>query len=382
MNVEFTEEQKMFRAAIRNFAQSEIAPLSDECEKNERFPVEILPKLGKMGYLCLTYSSKYGGVGLGKMGDCIEFEEIGRVNESIAATLSAQLGASISPFCDHGSEEQQQKYVVPVIRGEKIAAVGLTEPNAGSDVASIESVAKKNANTYILNGTKNYVTGGTICDFVTVAAYTDKSKKYHGMSLIVIDKGTPGLSATKLHKFCHRSSDTAEIAYEDCVVPEENLIGEEGKGFRYAMESLIGQRINHAAARIGGAEAALQDALDYAQQRVQFGRPIATFQAIAFKLARIATEIEAARWLVYNSAWLFDQGKPCDKESSMAKFLVSEVYQRASIEAMEIFGGAASLEESRVNRYYRDSYLGKITEGTSEIQELVIARQLGIRGIQ
>jgi len=379
MDFEFSEEQKMFREAIRNFARNELAPLVDEAEKNERFPVQLFPRMGELGYVCASYPAEYGGTGLGKVEECIEWEELAQVSSSITGGIVVQSGIATCAIMDHGSEALKQKYLAPAIKGKKIASFGLTEPNAGSDVAAIETTARKEGNKYIINGSKIYITNGMICDFVTLAAYTDKSKGHRGISLFVVEKDSPGFSRNKMHKFCIRSSDTAELAFDNCAVPEENLIGEEGRGFYYLMESLDAGRITHAASSVGAAQAAFEVALDYAKQRVQFGHPIATFQANAFKLARMALEIESARWMAYRAAWLYDHGKPCTKEAAMAKLLASEVYQHTAIEAMQLHGGAAVLEDSVIHRHYRDSYLSKITEGTSEIQELVIARQIGIR---
>ncbi len=382
MDFEFSEEQKMFREAIRSFAQDEVAPLVDEAEKNERFPVQLFPRMGEFGYICVSYPVAYGGAGMGKVEDCIEGEELGQVSPGITGCVMVQSGLATSAIMDLGNEALKQKYLVPAIKGERISAFALTEPNAGSDIASIETTARKEGNSYVLNGSKLYTTNGTICDFALIPAYTDKSHGHRGISMFLVEKDTPGFSRSKVHKFCYRSSDTGEFVFDNCVIPEENLIGEENKGFYYLMESLDPGRILHASARIGAAQAAFEATLEYAKQRIQFGRPIATFQVNAFKLARMALEIESARWMAYHAAWLYDQDRPCTKEAAMSKLLASEVYQHTAIEAVQIFGGAAVYEESTINRHYRDSYLGKITEGTSEIQELVIARQIGIRDVK
>ena len=381
MDFEFSEEQKMFQEAIRSFARKELAPLVDESEKNEKFPVKLFPRMGELGYICISYPVEYGGAGMGKVEDCIEWEELCQISRPLSGGIMIQSGVTTSSIMDHGSEAMKQKYLVPAIKGKRIASFGLTEPNAGSDVVSMETTAIKEGNHYIINGNKIYITNGTICDFVTLATYTDKEKGHRGMSLFVVEKDTPGFSRTKMHKFCGRASDTAELVFDNCVIPEENLIGEEGRGFYYLMESLDTGRITHAASSVGCTQATFEAALNYAQQRIQFGRPIATFQTNASKLARMALEIETARWMTYHAAWLYDQGKLCTKEASMAKLLASEVYQRAAIETMQLYGGAAALEDCPINRHYKDSYLAKVTEGSSEIQELVIARQIGIRDI-
>ena len=380
MDFEFSEEQKMFKEAIHSFAEKEIAPLVEEAEKTATFPLQLFPKMGALGYLCVRYPAEYGGAGIGKMGDCISVEEVAYFSVGICAGIMVQGGIATSAIYVRGNEDQKQKYLVPAIKGQKIAAFGLTEPNAGSDAAAIETTATKKNGNYILNGTKIFITNGNICDFVLAAAYTDKSKGARGgVSLFIVDKDTPGFNRSKLHKFCARSGETGELTFEDCAVPQENLIGEEGKGFPYLMESLMGGRISHASRSLGLARAAYDVSLKYGQERVQFGQPIAKFQTNAFKLARMAMDIEAARWLIYYAAWLYDQNKPYVKEAAMAKLFASEVATRVTTEAMQIHGGYGMMEESVVQRYFRDARMSPITEGTSEIQQLVISREIGIR---
>jgi len=380
MDFDFSEEQRMFKEAIHSFAEKEISPLVDEAEKTATFPLQLFPQMGELGYLCVRYPAEYGGAGIGKIGDCISVEEVSYFSVGIAAGTMVQGGIGTSAIYARGSEDQKQKYLVPAITGQRIAAFGLTEPNAGSDAASIETIATKRNGKYVLNGTKMFITNGNICDFVVVAAYTDKSKGARGgVSLFVVEKGTPGFTRSKLHKFCARSGEIAELTFEDCAVPEENLIGEEGRGFPYLMETLMGGRISHAARSLGLARAAYDESLEYAKARVQFGQPIAKFQTNAFKLARMAMELEAARWLVYYAAWLYDQDKPYVKEAAMAKLYASEVAAHITTEALQINGGYGLMEESVAQRYFRDARLGTITEGTSEIQQLVISREIGIR---
>ena len=380
MHFEFTEEQKMFKEAIQRFAEKEVAPLVEEAEKTGNFPQHLFSKMGDLGYLCLSYPPEYGAAGMGKIGDCISVEEVAYYSVGIAAGTMVQGGIGTAAIGRYGTENQKQEYLVPAIKGRKVASFGLTEPNAGSDAASIETTATKKNGQYVLNGTKIFITNGTFCDFVTVAAYTDKDKKAKGgISLLIVEKGTPGFSRSKLHKFCARSGEVAELNFEECAVPEENLIGEEGRGFPYLMESLTGGRISHAARSLGLARAAFEASVEYAKERVQFGQPIAKFQVNAFKLARMAMDIEAARLLVYSAAWLYDNGKPHVKEAAMAKLFASETAGRVTTEAMQIHGGYGIMEESIAQRYFRDARLGTITEGTSEIQQLVISRELGIR---
>jgi alkylation response protein AidB-like acyl-CoA dehydrogenase len=380
MDFELSEEHKMFQEAICNFAEKEIAPLVDEAEKTATFPLQLFPKMGKLGYLCVRYPAKYGGAEMGKIGDCISVEQVAYHSVGICAGIMVQSGIGTTAVYTRGNEDQKKKYLVPAIKGEKIAAFGLTEPNAGSDAASIQTTATKKNGKYILNGTKIFITNGNICDFLLAAAYTDKSKGARGgVSLFIVEKDTPGFNRAKLHKFCGRSGETGELTFEDCAVPEANLIGEEGKGFPYVMESLMGGRISHASRSLGLARAAYDATLKYAQERVQFGQPIAKFQTNSFKLARMALDIEAARWLIFYAAWLYDQNKPHIKEAAMAKLFASEVAVRVTTEAMQIHGGYGLTEESVVQRYFRDSRMSTITEGTSEIQQLVISREIGIR---
>jgi len=380
MDFEFSEEQKMLREAIRNFAEKEIAPLLDKAEENEDYPVQIFPKMGELGYLCLAYPAKYGAGDMGLAGECIMIEELSRVGGGIASGPVVQGGIATEAILAHGTEEQKQKYLVSAIKGQEIGAFGLTEPNAGSDVAAVETTAVKKSDKYIINGNKIYITNGTICDFVVIAAYTDKRLGARGgMSMFIVEKDTPGFSRKKMAKFCARSQDSGELTFEDCAVPVENLVGEEGRGFAYFMEALDAGRITHSASSIGLAQAAYEACLSYAQQRVQFGQPIYKFQINSFKLARMAMEIEAARWLMYRAAWLYDQGVRRLKEAAMTKLFASEVCVRITNEAMQIHGGVAFMAESPVHRYFRDAKLKTVDEGTSEICELVIARGIGLR---
>ncbi len=379
MDFELTEAQKMFQEAIREFAQKEVAPLVDQAEKTSSFPLQLFPKMGELGYLCARYPEKYGGSGLGKIGDCICVEEIAYHSVGVAAGIMVQSGIGTGAIYNRGTEEQKQKFLVPAIKGQKIAAFGLTEPDAGSDAASIQTTAVKKNGKWVLNGTKMFITNGTFCDYVVTAAVTDKTKGTRGISLFIVEKDSPGFSRSKIHKFCARSGEVAELVFEDCTIPAENIIGEEGNGFRYVMETLTGGRISHAARSLGLARAAFDAALKYSQERVQFGQPIAKFQFNSFKLAQMAMEIEAARWLIFYAAWLYDANKPHIKEAAMAKLFASQVAERVTTEALQIHGGYGLTEESVAQRYFRDSRMGTITEGTSEIQLLVISREIGIR---
>lgn len=380
MDLELTWEQQQLKNAVREFAQREIAPVVDEAEEKEEYPVELFPKMGSMGYLCVRYPQKYGALEMGKIGECGVIEEIGKVNAGIAAGVMVQGGIGTAMVLENGAEEQRQKWIVPAIKGTKIGAFGLTEPNAGSDAAAIEGTAVKKNGKYIINATKMFITNGSIADFVCVAAYTDKSKGARGgVSVIVVEKGTPGFRVSrKLNKLGYHSAATAELVFSDCEVPASNLVGEEGKGFPYLMNTLKSGRISHAARSLGMTEAAYEASLKYANERVQFGKPIGKNQAVAFKIVNMATEIEAARWLIYRAAYLYDKGEPCLKEACMAKMFMGDLSKKVCMDALQIHGGYGYMMESPVQRYYRDAALNTITEGTTEIQARVIARELGL----
>jgi len=378
IDFELTDEQQMFKDTIRDFGENEITPLVEDAENNEKFPIEIFPKLGEMGFLGIAFPEEYGGVDLDKITECIFAEEMGRINAGIAMCINAHTSLSMVPILKFGNDAQKEKYLIPGIEGKIIGALGLTEPDAGSDARSIRATAVKKGDKYIINGTKTWITNGTMCDYVIVAAYTDKSKKGTGISLFIIDADAPGFTEkNKIHKLGHRSADTAELVFENCEVPEENLLVGEG-GFSGAMATLLGARITHAAKSVGLAQAAFEFALKYSKEREAFGRPISKFQAISFKLAQMAVKIETARLLVYKAAWLYSNDKKALKEASMAKLYASDVVQEVCTEAVQVLGGYGYGIEFPVERYYRDAKLASITEGTSEIQHIVIARELGI----
>lgn len=381
MDFEFNEEQKMLRDSIKDFAQREVLPLVEEAEEKEKFPIGLMPKMGDLGYLCIRYPAKYGAADMGKIAEGIVIEELARVNSGIASVVMVQSGIGSSILLEHGNEEQKQKYLIHAIKGRKIGCFGLTEPNAGSDAASIQTKAANQGNHYVIDGNKIYITNAPIADYCLVFAYTDKSKgPGRGISGFVVDKGTPGFTVSKkLSKLGCRSAETGEIALESCRVPVENLIGEEGRGFGYIVGSLASGRVGHAFRSLGVSQAAFEASLKYAQERVQFGQPIGKFQAIGFKLARMSMEIEAARWLAYHAAWKVDQKLPYMIDASQAKLFASEVALHVTAEAMQIHGGVAYMMESPIQRYYRDARLFTITEGTSEIQQVVISRELGIK---
>ncbi|MDP2659178.1 MAG: acyl-CoA dehydrogenase family protein [Dehalococcoidia bacterium] len=379
MDFEFSEEDKLFRGAIRDFAQKEIAPLVEEAEEHEKFPRQLFPKAGSLGYLCIRYPEEYGGPGVGKITECIYTEELHKVCVGIAGGLMVQGSLATAPIFMNGTEQQKQDYLVPAIQGQKIGAFGLTEPNAGSDITAIETTARKDGDDYIINGVKTFITNGTFADYVVVAAYTNKAERHKGISLFLVDKGTPGFTvAKKWAKMGTRSAEAAELSFDNVRVPRSKLIGEKEGGFGSIIGTLQGGRILFGGRCVGITEAVFNMALPYAKQRVQFGKPIGKFQAIAFKLARMATELEVARSMTYRVAWMYDQKIPCMKEASMIKLFASEMAQRATWEAMQILGGTGYMREHPVERFFRDARLMTMTEGTSEVQQIVIASELGL----
>ena len=383
MDFELTEEQKIFRDQIRNFAETEIAPLVEEAEETETTPIELFPKMGRLGYLGITYPEEYGGAGADKITECILIEELNKVCAGIAGAVSTtHSGLGTRAIYQFGSEEQKQRFLVPAIRGEKIAAFALTEPDAGSDALAMKTRAVKRDGKYILNGSKMFISNGTFCDFVPVACYTtdpkEVKKRGEGISLIVVEKGMEGFSANKLKKVGNRSHETAELHFEDVEVPEENLIGVEGEGLKQVLATLETARISYGARATGLAQSAYELSYKYAHERIQFGRPLAQFQATKFKLANMAINIEAMRTMTYKAAWLYDQGKKCMKEASMVKVFTCELVQHLMLDALSIFGGYGYMREYPIERLWRDAKMLNITEGTTDINLLTVARELQI----
>jgi alkylation response protein AidB-like acyl-CoA dehydrogenase len=375
----FTEEQEDLRQMVREFAKAEILPLVEEAERHEKFPVEVMPMLGELGLLGIVFPEEYGGIGADKITECIFVEEMAKVCAGITASVNAHTDLSAFPIYKFGTDEQKEKYLPRSIAGEIIGSYAITEPNTGSDAAALASRAEKTANGYVINGRKNFITNGTLCDYCLVAAYTDKTKRGEGISVFIVDRNTPGFEVTrKLEKMGHRSSDTAELVFEDCEVPEEALLGGKEGAFGALMEALITGRVSHGVKSAAIAEAAYEAALQYAQERETFGRTLSKHQVIRFKLADMATRIAAAKSLAYKAAWLYSTGQPCVKEASMAKFYSAEVAEYVTREAVQIHGGYGYIVEYPVERYYRDAKLASITEGTSEIQQLIISKEIGL----
>ncbi|MFN8543705.1 MAG: acyl-CoA dehydrogenase family protein [Candidatus Binatia bacterium] len=378
MGFRLTEEQEAFRDAVRSFAEKSLAPRVEQLEAEEKFPLDLFRELGRLGYLGVGYPEEYGGSGGDMVMRCLLIEEIGRVNAGFAAALLAHVGLGTIPILKFGTEAQKKGYLVPALRGEKLGSLGLSEPDAGSDAASIRTTAVREGDHYVINGSKMFITNGNIADYCMVAAYTDRSRRGAGISMFIVDTATPGFHVSrKLKKLGHHTSETAALAFEDMKVPAHALLGGVEGGFKQVTGTLEGGRITHAARSIGIGQAAFDTALQYAREREQFGQKIAKFQAIKFKLARMAMEVETARTMMWRAAWLFDQGA-CMREAAMAKLYASEMAQRVTWEAIQILGGYGYITEFPVERFWRDARLMTITEGTSEIQLTIIARELGL----
>jgi len=377
MHFELNEEQKLIRKMVRDFAENEVKPIAQEVDKEHRFPMETFRKMGKLGFFGLPFPEEYGGMGGDSTSYAIAMEEIARACGSTAITFVAQTSLAASPIYLFGNEEQKQKYLVPLAKGEKIGSFGLTEPEAGSDAGATKTTAVLDGDEWVINGQKNFITNGSIADIVVFTAMTDPSRGTHGISSFIVEKGTPGFRLGRDEdKMGLCASITSELFFEDCRIPNENSLGNEGDGFKQFLITLDAGRIGIGAMALGLAQAAFEAALQYSKEREQFGRPICDFQAIQWMLADMATEIDAARLLVYRAAWLKDQGAHFTKEAAMAKLYASEMAERVCFKAIQIHGGYGYTREYDVERFYRDQRLCTIGEGTSEIQRLVIARVL------
>ena len=378
MDFHFTDEQNHLRRSVREFAEGEILPHVMEWDEVSHFPSEIVPNLADMGLLGIIFPDEYGGAGLGYIEYVIAIEELSRVDGSVGIIVAAHNSLCSNHIFKFGNEAQKQKYLSPLAQGKKIGAWSLTEPDAGSDAGGTRTTAKRDGDHWVINGAKTFTTNGHYADVCVAMAVTDKSKASHGISAFIIEKGTPGFKpGKKENKLGLRASDTSEVIFSDCRVPKENLLGDEGEGFTGSLKILDGGRISIAALALGMAQGALDAAVKYAKQRKQFGQPISEFQAIQFKLADMATEVEAARLLVYQAAWLADRKDVrFTRESSMAKLFASEVAVRIANECVQIHGGYGFIKDYPAEKFYRDVKLCTIGEGTSEIQRLVIARQL------
>ncbi len=375
--LDLKEEHLQVRDMARKFADEVIAPRARELDENEEFPADIIKQMGELGFLGLPFPERYGGAGLDTLAYIIAVEEVSRVCASTGITFAAHVSLGCGPVSMLGSEEQKQKYLAPMARGEALGAFGLTEPNAGSDAAGTQTTAEKVPGGWKVNGNKIYITNGSVAKYVTFTARTDKGKGTAGISAFILDAATPGFRVGKREKKMGlRGSDTVEIVFEDCLVPQENLIGEPGLGFKTFMRTLTGGRISIGAMALGIARGAYELSIRYAKERKQFGQPIANFQAVQFMLADMATRIEASRHLVYYAARLRDAGGEYAKQAAMAKLFASEAANWVTDKAIQIHGGIGYMRDVPVERMHRDAKLMEIGEGTSEIQRLVIAREI------
>lgn len=379
MNFELTEEQNLIRDMVRSFAEAEVAPSAAERDEQELFDRALMfDRLGELGLTGIVFPEEYGGGGADYISYAIAVEELSRVCGSTGVTLSAHLSLCANPIFMFGTEEQKQKFLVPLATGEKLGAFGLTEPSAGSDAGGTKTTAVRDGDEWILNGSKIFITNGGEAEIYVVLARSDKAaQKHRGISAFIVEKGTPGFSfGKKEKKMGIRSSPTMELVFENCRIPAENLLGQEGQGFKVAMQTLDGGRIGIAAQALGIAQGALDAALTYAKEREQFNKPITAFQGVSFQLADMATQVEAARLLVYNAAYRASAGLSYSNESAMAKLFASETAMKVTTQAVQLHGGYGYTREFPVERMMRDAKITEIYEGTSEIQRVVIGAAL------
>lgn len=383
MDFSLSEDQQLLKQTVRDFAEAELRPHSREWDEKQEFPREVFTKLGELGLMGVVWPTEYGGSGMSTLDYAVVIEELSRVDAGVALSVAAHNSLCSGHIYLAGSEEQKKKYLTPLAKGEKIGAWGLTENSAGSDAGGTKTVAVKDGDHWVLNGSKTFITNGRLADVAVAMAVTDKTKGKKGISAFVVERGTPGFRAGKKEdKLGVRSSDTSELVFEDCRIPAANLLGAEGMGFIDTLRILDRGRIGIAAFSLGIAQAALEASMTYARGRKQFGHAIAEFQAIQFKIADMAVKVDAARLLCHRAASLRDAGKEHTTESSMAKLYASEIAVEVALEAIQIHGGYGYIKEYPVERYLRDAKLGTIGEGTSEVQRLVIARELlALRGM-
>jgi alkylation response protein AidB-like acyl-CoA dehydrogenase len=378
INFNLTENQKMISETIKSFMARELpASLILEYDEAQHFPIELVRKVGELGLLGVIFPEEYGGAGFGYLEYVTAIVELSKVDPSLGLTVAAHNSLGTNHIFQYGTEEQKRKYIPNLASGKQLAAWALTEPNSGSDAAGMLTTAVKEGDHWVLNGSKNFITNSHSGDVCVVMAITDREKGNHGISTFIVEKGTPGfIPSKKENKLGMRASETGQLVFDNCRIPLSNQLGETNDGFKQAMKILDGGRISIAALSLGIAEGAMEASLKYAKERKQFGKPIGDFQAIQFKLANMATEIEAAKLLTYRAASMKDEGKNTNQESSMAKLFASEVAVRVCNEAVQIFGGYGFIKDFPVEKFYRDVKLCTIGEGTSEIQRVVIARNL------
>lgn len=378
MNFEFTPEQDMIRRTIKEFADEVVAPGAKERDRTKEFPLAIFKQLGEMGMMGLPFPEEYGGAGADTISFAIVTEELSRACGSTGITYSAHISLGGAPLHLFGTKEQKEKYLVPICSGESLGAFGLTEPNAGSDAGGTRTTAALKNGEYIINGNKCFITNASFAKHLALTAITEEKDNRKEISAIIVPTDAAGFSIIdNYEKMGLNASNTTELVLENVIVPEENLLGKKGEGFKQFLITLDGGRIGIGAMAVGIAQAAYESALQYAKERKQFGKNLSQFQAIQFKLADMAMKIELARNMVYKAAWLKDKGKPFSKEASMCKLFASEICTEVTNEAVQIHGGYGYMKDYHVERYLRDGKLTEIGEGTSEIQRMVIARQLG-----
>ena len=378
MSFDIPQELLEMKKMTRNFVNKELMPIEQQIEDTGEVPNAVTDKMKELGFFGITIPQEYGGMGLGTLGYCLLLEEIARVNSSIRSLISVNNSIGSKGILYDGNEEQKQKYLPALASGEKIAAFALTEPNAGSDAAAIETTAVRDGEFFVINGTKHFITNGPSADVFTVMALTDREKRARGgITAFVVEKGTPGFSVGQIHQSMGgRGVHQSELIFEDCRVPAANVLGKVGDGFSIAMKTLDDGRLTLSAACVGTADRLLDLSVDYANQRVQFGKPISTKQAIQFMIADTATELYAARSMLYDAAVRSDRKEKLTKEAAMVKLFCSEMVGRAADRAVQIFGGMGWMKETPVERIYRDVRIMRIVEGTSEIQRIIISREL------
>jgi alkylation response protein AidB-like acyl-CoA dehydrogenase len=377
VNFDLSPEHELVRSTVREFAEDRVAPVAEELDREHRFPYELVAELAELGLMGMPVPEEFGGAGADTVSYAIAVEELTRIDSSVAITMAAHTSLGTMPILMFGSEEQKRQWLPELASGKRLAAFGLTEAGAGSDAAASRTTAELRDGQWVVNGSKIFITnaGTDITACVTITARSGEDE----ISNLIVPNGTPGYGISPpMQKLGWRASDTRELSFENCAVPEENLLGERGEGFRQFLEVLDGGRISVAAMGVGLAQGAYDLAVAYAKEREQFGKPIARFQAVQFALADMAVEIEAGRTLTYKAAWLKDQGRPFAKEAAMAKLFTGELSHRVANAALQIHGGYGFMEESAISRLYRDQKILEIGEGTNEVQRMVIARHLGL----
>ncbi len=379
MDFHLTKEQQMLRKMYREFAENEVKPLAQEIDEEERFPMETVEKMGKLGMMGIYFPKEYGGAGGDVLSYAMAVEEMAKVCGTTAVILSAHTSLCCAPIFEHGTEEQKRKYLPDLLSGKKIGAFGLTEPGAGTDASGQQTTAVLEGDHYVLNGSKCFITNGTVAETFVVFAMTDKKAGNHGISAFIVEKSFPGFSVGKHEKKMGiRGSSTCDLIFEDCIVPKENLLGKEGKGFKIAMMTLDGGRIGIASQALGLAEGAIDEAVKYTKERVQFGRPISKFQNTQFQLADMACRAQAAQYVVYAAAMKKQNHEPYSDAAAMAKLFAAETASDVTRRAVQLFGGYGYTREYPVERMMRDAKITEIYEGTSEVQRMVIAKSLGL----